>query len=140
MRSVALILVGLLGGCGQVESNPNICSTPAQLDVTPAGLGRPNDWAFQREKTEQCIHRWAYRLAPSGDPADAVARATLGACSDMLGRTAEAWKQMSSADPTMTSYLTGERVTPEARTYEEMRMKALFYAVQARAGKCAVPA
>ncbi|WP_309646535.1 hypothetical protein [Phenylobacterium sp.] len=65
-------------------------------------------------------------------------KAAIGACSDLLARTAQAWRQMSSGQ-TMVSYRTGSAVTAEARTYEEMTMKAQFYVVQARAGHCAIP-
>ena len=40
---------------------------------------------------DDCIHRWAYTLAPARDPADVVARASVDACGPIL----TAWNQQT---------------------------------------------
>jgi hypothetical protein len=62
---------------------------------------------------EGCVHRWAYRLAASKEPAEVVAKAvTEGACRLAVSRT------------------------PFPDLY---RGEALFHVVQARAGRCTIP-
>ena len=92
---------------------------------------------------EDCLHRWAYSLAGASDTADVVARATVAACSPALSR----WNQQSLS-PTgnppggaveAMSLVTGEPTNAmvEHRMFADSR--ALFFVVQARAGKCAPP-
>jgi hypothetical protein len=92
---------------------------------------------------DDCIHRWGYVLAPSRDPADVVAQASVEACSSILAN----WSQQigqTSAEPARYS-VRGRRETqqappdPEAQRMHASEGRALFYVVQARAGGCAAP-
>jgi hypothetical protein len=126
----------VVSGCSRA---PDICTTPQPLDISPEGIPGPAEWARQRDLAEQCVHRWAYRLAGADDPATAVAAAAVGACSDLIGRTAEAWREQFGSDRGLVSYRTGQPLNAYARTFEELSMKAQFYVIQARAGRCPAP-
>lgn len=91
---------------------------------------------------DDCLHRWGYALAASPDPAEAVAQATLAACASSLSR----WNQqalvpgLGGPSPAQApSLVTGQDTTPAAERYGFASRRALFYVVQARAGKCPAP-
>jgi hypothetical protein len=93
---------------------------------------------------DDCIHRWGYALAPSRDPADVVAQASVEACSSILANWSQQIGQASGAEPARYSER-GRRETqqappdPEAQRMHAAEGRALFYVVQARAGGCAAP-
>lgn len=93
---------------------------------------------------DDCLHRWGYTLAKSEDDAGAVAQAVVAACSAPLAR----WNQQSLANVAAMggnrsmeapSLLTGEPTNPIAEHANFAEGRALFYVVQARAGKCDPP-
>lgn len=93
---------------------------------------------------DDCLHRWGYTLAKSEDDAGAVAQAVVAACSAPLAR----WNQQTlsnvaavGGDRSMEapSLLTGEPTNPIAEHNNFAEGRALFYVVQARAGKCDPP-
>lgn len=91
---------------------------------------------------DDCLHRWGYALAASSDPAEPTAQATVAACAATLSR----WNQQAmapvgpnGADQAVPSLVTGEDTNGVAERYSYARGRALFYVVQARAGKCAAP-
>ena len=97
-----------------------------------------------RGMVDDCLHRWGYALAASPDPAGDVAAATVAACSSALGR----WNQQALIPPggdgpraptEAPSLITGEETNAVAERYGYAQGRALFYVVQARAGKCAAP-
>lgn len=136
--TAALALAGLcLGACDQhheMEANSKICADfkPAKAAPVPAG-------AEGVAPVEECVRRWAYSLAPSRDPADAVAQAVVAACTPQLARWNQQTLNQPGADVEAASITTGEPTTPlgEHRAYTAGR--ALFYVVQARAGSCPAP-
>lgn len=71
-RLLILALAASTAGCS-AASNGKICSTPPTLDVTPQGMANApsleDDPSEQQVLADQCVHRWAYRLAKSPDPA-----------------------------------------------------------------------
>jgi len=89
---------------------------------------------------DDCLHRWGYSLAGATDRADIVAQAAVAACAPALSR----WNQQgvaaggAQAQPA-PSLLTGQATTPIAEHYVYAQGRALFYVVQARAGKCPPP-
>jgi hypothetical protein len=89
---------------------------------------------------DECVKRWAYSLASSGDSADTVGNAAVAACSTQLAR----WNQQTLSAPGGVgegpSLLTGEITTPLGEHNNLAQSRALFYVVQARAGNCAPPA
>jgi hypothetical protein len=90
---------------------------------------------------DDCLHRWGYALAASRDDANQVATATVAACGPSLSR----WNQQALASgsaggsPEAPSLLTGQPTTPITEHFIFSQGRALFYVVQARAGKCAAP-
>jgi hypothetical protein len=90
---------------------------------------------------EDCVHRWAYALAPARDPADIVARAAVDACSANLSR----WNQQTldqnpqGVPEAATSLTTGQPTDLMSEHVRYAESRALFYVVQARAGNCAGP-
>lgn len=94
---------------------------------------------------DDCLHRWGYTLAASPDKADVTAQATLDACSSQLA----AWNQQSLTSAAggapnggavqAPSLMTGEQTNPLTEHYRFAQGRALFYVVEARAGKCGPP-
>ena len=84
-----------------------------------------------------CVHRWAYRLARSDDPATVVAAAVATACSDVANDAAD--KVASS----MAVQVAGDPVAARTEAYAGNmaigESQALFRVVQARAGNCSIP-
>jgi hypothetical protein len=93
---------------------------------------------------DDCIHRWGYALAPSRDPADVVAQASVEACSSILANWSQQIAAQSGAEPAQYS-VRGRRQAqqappdPETQRMHAAEGRALFYVVQARAGGCAAP-
>lgn len=113
----------------QAAANP---TDPSAVVAAPGG---------EQAAFDDCLHRWGYKLAKSGDDASDVAEAVVAACTPVLAR----WNQSTLAgQPAGTSdaavsLVTGKTLnTPEDR-YEMGRGKALFYVVQGRAGNCTAP-
>ena len=92
---------------------------------------------------DDCIHRWGYALAPSRDPADVVAQASVEACSSILANWSQQISQTGAEPPQYSAR--GRRETqqappdPETQRMHAAEGRALFYVVQARAGGCAAP-
>ena len=87
---------------------------------------------------DDCLHRWGYALAASSDPANVVGQAVVAACSDQLS----GWNQSSMGTGggiQAPSLMTGEATNPISEHHAFAEGRALFYVVQARAGKCAPP-
>ncbi len=129
--------ISLAGGkyCTPFPTSP--AAANAASGLAPATVSDPAI-AF-----DDCIHRWGYVLAPSRDPADVVAQASVEACSSILASWSQQIGQAAQAEP--TSYgargrsETAQAPNPEAQRMHAAEGRALFYVVQARAGGCAAP-
>jgi hypothetical protein len=93
---------------------------------------------------EECLRRWAYSLAGAHDSANIVGEAVVAACGSALTR----WNQASLSQPSQlgengpqqgVSLTTGQPTDPLAEHNAFVHARALFYVVQARAGRCAPP-
>lgn len=142
MTPVRLVpLVALLGlaACGQPVARGICTPFPTTPSATASGAPAPAPAVGDpAAPVEDCVHRWAYSLAGSRDSADEVAAATVAACSGQLSR----WNQQSlapAAQANATSLITGEPTGPIAAHHDFAASRALFYVVQARAGRCAPP-
>ena len=143
-RTIALVTAALaLSACGQAgggSGGHKLCTpfTTAANTATPApgALAATSDPATA---VDDCLHRWGYSLATSSDPAEAVANATVAACSSTLSQ----WNQQSLSSEQgveeAPSMVTGQATTPFIEHHAYAQRRALFYVVQARAGKCAPP-
>ncbi|MBS0362635.1 MAG: hypothetical protein JSR98_14765 [Proteobacteria bacterium] len=88
---------------------------------------------------DDCLHRWGYALAHSSDDAQPVANAVLAACGSSLSRWNQAALATAPAADQAPSLITGQPTTPLGEHFVYAQSRALFYVVQARAGKCASP-
>jgi hypothetical protein len=119
-----------------MAANPKVCADfkPAAKTAAVAVSIDPG-----AAPVDECVRRWAYSLASSHDPAATVAEATVAACTPQLAR----WNQQSlgqpGADVEASSLTTGQPTTPLAEHSTYTAGRALFYVVQARAGRCAAP-
>lgn len=143
MRQMILVATVALMGLSACSKNGaamsgggGLCTPfPTQAAAAP-GSAAPDGSA----SVDDCLHRWSYGLAAASDGADLVARAAVAACSAPL----MAWNQqmMGPADGAsgpVPSLMTGEPTTALGEHQAFAQSRALFYAVQARAGKCAAP-
>lgn len=138
VTAAAMGLAACEGGQGKtaaVVGGDGLCkafNTPAAAGMSEGG-----------QAVDDCLHRWGYTLAKSGDEATAVAQAVVAACSAPLAR----WNQQSLTNAAASgasssdapSLLTGEPTNPIAEHANFADGRALFYVVQARAGKCDAP-
>lgn len=149
MRAASLALMAALSltACSDtddVKVAKGICTpfaaTPAAATTT-AGVPAlaPAAVADGAGPVEDCLHRWAYSLAGAKDSAEVVAEATIAACSSALS----AWNQASLSGPAgpsdAISLVTGEPTSAIAEHRNFAANRALFFVVQARAGRCAPP-
>lgn len=136
------LLIAPLAACGQQAGVKGLCTPFEAADAKPAA-GAPAPSAAAADASaplEDCLHRWAYSLAPGGDPADQVASATVAACAGQLSAwNREALSPGAGAPVQALSLMSGEPISPMAAHREFAEGRALFYVVQARAGRCAPP-
>lgn len=136
MQRTLIVAVAItLAGCG-ARPDDSIC-TPIFDAVTPTDtqdsmrLQRDPDW--QMKRADACVHRQAYRLAHSTDPAETVAKATVEACEAVISTSAS----INAAHEVDQGYVgVGEvtfRIDSIKAAYERM---ALLKVVEGRAGKC----
>jgi hypothetical protein len=102
-------------------------ATPA---AASAGAATPVD---------DCVRRWAYSLAPSRDDAEVVSEAVVAACMSTLASWNEQTLSQGNMPPQAPSITTGQPTNPLAEHNNLAHARALFYVVQARAGRCAPP-
>jgi hypothetical protein len=137
---VAVLALAALGlaACDErheMAANPKVCA-----DFKPATKAAPVvAGAEGAAPVDDCVRKWAYSLASSHDPAATVAEATVAACNTQLAR----WNQQALAQPgsdvEASSIITGAPTTPLAEHSNFTTSRALFYVVQARAGRCDAP-
>lgn len=128
MRSVLLASAALsLVGCDKLppKHNKAICLTPPG-----AALVEATSLNAQKEISEGCIHRWAYRLAHSNESVPVVAEAAITACRDAIEH------ELKFA-PTLPEGFVLDPISPE--THPRYFALARYRVVQARAGNCDIP-
>jgi hypothetical protein len=131
-----------MASAGGKLCTPFPAAAPAAAPAAPGAAAPVAQPADSAGGVDDCLHRWGYALAASSDPAEATAQATVAACAATLSR----WNQQAmapvnptGADQPAPSLVTGEDTNAVAERYSYARGRALFYVVQARAGKCAAP-
>ena len=135
----ALMLTACEGHGERMAANGALCP---DFKATPASSAQANGAALPASDAaapvDECIKRWAYSLAASRDEADVVGDAVVAACSNPLSK----WGQASVAQPPGdegVSLTTGQPTNPLAEHAAFARGRAVFYVVEARAGRCAAP-
>lgn len=124
--------------------NEKVCLTPPSPDYSNPAPSDDGSVAVKQQKANTCVHRWAYKLARSPDPASVVAEAVMGACRETLLPLTYALYELGQTDETTNPDLalserTGRHIPLGQDVYDDMRATALFHVVQARAGKCNIP-
>lgn len=158
MRSLSTLAAGAamiaLAACqparngGMAGGGNNLCTPfPGAAAANTGAAGAPATAAplapaDPGAAAEDCLHRWSYALAASSDDAGHVAQAVVAACGGSVAR----WNQQTASaggegGPPIEapSLITGQPTTPIAEHLNFAQGRALFYVVQARAGKCAAP-
>lgn len=155
MRAIAVLLASALPLAGCSAEADGICTAAPSLKQSLEDRDRAlasdlsTDQKFYMKIAKQeayaisCIQHWSYRLAKSSDPADVAARAAVGGCYDAISNwtnaVAVSERHFSSGrEPMVVSDRTGAYVRPEVANREKLHDYALFYVVQARAGKCPI--
>lgn len=136
MRKVAIGAALLLGSCGP-QPDSNICLKVSAPEA-PAGRSVQFNEEWQRQNAEACVHRQAYRLAKSGDPAQTVADAVVEACESEIG-TATMFIHgrtfRESLAPDIQTKVK-EAEADQKRAEASYRSLALLKVVEGRAGHC----
>lgn len=138
---LALLGVAACDDRDEMAANSKICADfkPAQNAQAAAP---PMTVADAAAPLDDCVRRWAYSLAPSKDGAETVAAAAVAACGAVLSRwNQQAITQAPPGGPEVQalSLTTGEPTNPIQEHNAFANGRALFYVVQARAGRCAPP-
>lgn len=141
-----------LAACNNAENGraagagSRICTPFPEAANSNGQTGAPAQPTDAAGAADDCLHRWAYSLAASTDPAEAVAQATVAACAPALTRWNQQGLGVGAGGPApgtgaeeAPSLLTGQPTNPLTEHYTYAQGRALFYVVQARAGKCAPP-
>jgi hypothetical protein len=123
--------------------NSNICADFRATNTAQTGVP-PTATTDAATPVDDCLRRWAYSLAGARDNADVVADATVTACAAPLTRWNQAGLTQQAQDSANgpvegLSITTGQPTNPLAEHSAFARGRALFYVVQARAGRCAPP-
>ncbi|HEY5106846.1 MAG TPA: hypothetical protein VII73_08740 [Caulobacteraceae bacterium] len=143
LTAALTLAVGGLSACEGQEGrmvNGKICAnfktaTNAQTAAVASDAASP---------VNECLRRWAYSLAGARDRADVVADAAVAACAGAMTRWNQAGLSQQAQDDAQgpveaLSLTTGEPTNPLAAHSAFARGRALFYVVEARAGRCAPP-
>jgi hypothetical protein len=126
------------GGSVAANGGAGIC-TPFRL--ADAAAVTPQGSADTSLAVDECLHRWGYALAASKETADIVAAATVTACGTAISNWNQQSLSQTNQQPQLgTSLTTGQPIDQLGAHAQFVQSQALFYVVQARAGKCAPPA
>jgi hypothetical protein len=155
----AIALAASLAGCnhgGEADgrlalTGASYCTPfPKAAATTPSAPGlAPASTAVADPGTafDDCVHRWAYAMAPARDPADIVAHAAVDAC----GAAMNAWNQQVAAQSPEPEYPPPRQgrgseqmdQSPQsaalAQHMQIAQARSLFYVIQARAAGCTPP-
>lgn len=138
MQRVLIAAVAItLAGCG-VRPDDSIC-TPifdppsAQSADDSLEFSESPDW--QRKRADACVHRQAYRLALSEDPAETVAKAVVEFCASPIAGSAVLNANKEVDQGYIDASERDARMEAIVKAYEPF---ALSKVVEGRAGKCRV--
>lgn len=147
IQTAALAVAAMsLTACGDHDGgmvNAKICAN-FKVPITAQNGAQAAAASDAATPVDECVRRWAYSLAGARDSAEVVAGATVAACGAALSHWNQAGlsqQAQAGADATEQplSLTTGQPTTPMAEHSTFAHDRALFYVVQARAGRCAPP-
>lgn len=139
--SAATLAALLLAGCGASQDG-SVCTRiiePQQSSGVEDSLAKQPDPEWQRMRAEACVHRQAYRLAASPDPASTVAKAVVVYCEnpiDGVARVSAHSEIRLLGDHRATEQeldALDKRIAEIKYSFEDF---ALSKVVEGRAGKC----
>jgi hypothetical protein len=156
LAGAATAILAVLAGCsrqsgtataGGLGAGGKYCSPfPSAAAATNSVGLAPTQVNDPAASFDDCIHRWGYVLAPSRDPADVVAQASVEACSSILaswsqqlGQSEQLQQPVETRRGRETMADQQQQPNPAAQRIHAAEGRALFYVVQARAGGCAAP-
>jgi hypothetical protein len=141
----ALIAIGL-ASCGPSDHGGDLTAgaaglcTPFKTEDAAARPANPSAATGSSAAVDECLHRWGYALATAKETVDVVATATVTACSSAIANWNQQGLSQAGQQPTdAQSLTTGEPTDLLGEHAQYAQSQALFYVVQARAGKCAAP-
>jgi hypothetical protein len=146
-QPIAVALIVGLAGCDQASHGGELTAGAAGL-CTPfktedAATARPAAAAPAANGSaavDECLHRWGYALAGARESADVTAAATVTACASVIANWNQQGLAQAGQQPTdAQSLTTGEPTDLLGEHAQYAQSQALFYVVQARAGKCSAP-
>lgn len=144
MKRLAVISLLGLAGCSQTNGICQAVFEAMRVDDPVAMLKMSNELPWTKTDAEACLHRNAYRLAPSKDAADIVARAVVQACEQEVTKAASLYR----ADAYDFAVTVGRETTDnadrrageaEANALKSYREYAMMRVVEGRAGNCKPP-
>ncbi|RYF30183.1 MAG: hypothetical protein EOO23_05705 [Comamonadaceae bacterium] len=132
----------LLSGCGANDGDPSVCTPvlePRRSSSVEDSLAKQQNPDWQLVRAEACVHRQAYRLAKSPDPAPIVAKAVVVYCEAPIDGVARV-SAHSEIDAAADDLVTSEELSALADRIAEIKTNFESYAlskvVEGRAGKC----
>ena len=148
--TLMLLCAGMVGCKPQASTSGDVLGSSDAGYCTPFPTSANTAPADPGGVFEDCVHRWSYALAPGRDDASTVAAAVVSACGTALSHWNEqafdqagnqAGDQAGPAGPpaSATSLTTGQPEDQMTVRSQYAQSRALFYVVQARAGRCAPP-
>jgi len=134
------VSAGAGGRCIPFATTTTSATTTAPAGQPSVPTAAPPIAGDPAAAVDDCLHRWGYALASSTDEASQVAAATVAACTSSVSR----WNQAAMASGEAAggdapSLMNGQQTNPMSEHFTFAQGRALFYVVQARAGKCAAP-
>lgn len=135
-KMILIAVAATLAGCSN-NGDPNICKFiidyTAPTNMSEAEKNR-TDIGWQGNRASACIHRMAYRLAASNDPAETVTQAVLSACREQINTSTLATAEHMAKVFSRTDEASFERTVQQFEN--KFREEALVRVVEGRAGKC----
>lgn len=137
---VGLLALSLVG-CGQSNSICQAIFEPTTVADPVEMLKMSDTLPWTKINAEACLHRNAYRLAPSKDAADIVARAVVQACESEVLKAVSLYRADSydfairvGRATTDEAYQTADGA--EANAQKSFLEYAMMRVVEGRAGNC----
>lgn len=146
MKRAIIAAALILTGCSN-NGDPSVCTPildPRSASSIEDGIQLQRDPSWQLARAEACVHRQAYRLATSPDPAPTVAEAVVVFCEGPIQATADvsAYSEQGKEAIRMPTQETMDIINARiAQIKTNFESYALSKVVEGRAGKCkATPA
>lgn len=144
MKRFAVIALFGLAGCSQANGVCQAVFEPTRVDDAAEMLKMSDTLPWTKTAAEACLHRNAYRLSPSKDAADIVARAVVQACEGEVLKAVSLYRADSYDFAIRVGRATTDQadqmaVGAETRANRSYLEYAMMRVVEGRAGNCKPP-